>query len=72
MKHLLNKKTQLISKSLLSNLNVFGFSEVSQFNNNFLSTTNLAYIESLYEQWQSDKNSVSKSYQAYFELLEKG
>ncbi len=34
------------------------FSEMSKFQNNFLSTTNLPYIEHLYEQWLVDKASV--------------
>jgi len=48
------------------------FSEVDRFQNSFLSPTNLVYIESLYEQWVEDKSSVSPSFAAYFELLEKG
>jgi 2-oxoglutarate dehydrogenase complex dehydrogenase (E1) component-like enzyme len=48
------------------------FSELAKFQNNFLSPTNLNYIEALYEQWQEDKGSVSPSFAAYFELLEKG
>ena len=48
------------------------FSEISQFKNNFLSVTNLDYIESMYENWLKDKKSVSPSFSAYFELLEKG
>jgi hypothetical protein len=49
-----------------------GFSELNKFQNSFLTTTNLSYIESLYEKWVVDKNSVSKSFAAYFELLEQG
>jgi hypothetical protein len=48
------------------------FSEISQFKNNFLSVSNLDYIESMYENWLQDKKSVSSSFSAYFELLEKG
>ena len=42
------------------------FSEMKKFENNFLSTTNVAYIESLYEKWLDDKSSVSPSFNAYF------
>jgi len=45
---------------------------VARFQNNFLTTTNLAYIESLYSKWLVDKSSVSPSFAAYFDLLEKG
>ena len=45
---------------------------MSKFQNSFLSPTNLKYIESLYEQWVVDKNSVSPSFATYFDLLEKG
>ena len=48
------------------------FSEMSKFQNSFLSPTNLNYIESLYEQWLTDKHSVSPSFAAYFDLLERG
>lgn len=48
------------------------FSEMAKFQNNFLSTTNLVYIESLYQKWQEDQSSVSPSFAAYFEELEKG
>ena len=48
------------------------FSEMKKFENNFLSTTNLAYIESLYERWLEDKSLVSPSFDAYFEELQKG
>jgi 2-oxoglutarate dehydrogenase complex dehydrogenase (E1) component-like enzyme len=48
------------------------FSEVARFQNNFLNTTNLAYIESLYSKWLVDKSSVSPSFSAYFDLLQKG
>ena len=48
------------------------FSEIAKFQNNFLSTTNITYIESLYSKWLVDKASVSPSFAAYFELLEKG
>lgn len=47
-------------------------SELSRFKNNFLSTTNISYIESLYEQWLKDKSSVSPSLSTYFTLLEQG
>ena len=50
----------------------FRFSELERFQHSFLTTTNVAYIESLYEQWTQDKASVSPSFAAYFELLEKG
>ena len=72
MQKLLNKRTPILRGIGQVSLGAFGFSELSQFGNNFLSTTNLAYIESLYLQWQNDKDSVSKSYQSYFELLERG
>lgn len=49
-----------------------GFSELKKFENNFLTTTNLAYIESLYQNWQKDKSSVSPSFAAYFQELEQG
>lgn len=58
-------------KSLLAKPQ-FGLSELAKFQQTFLSTTNLAYIESLYEQWVEDKRSVSPSFAAYFELLEQG
>jgi hypothetical protein len=45
------------------------FSEISKFQNSFLSTTNIEYIENLYEKWLNDKKSVSSSFAAYFELL---
>lgn len=48
------------------------FSEIARFENNFLTTTNLAFIESLYSKWLVDKSSVSPSFSAYFELLQKG
>jgi 2-oxoglutarate dehydrogenase complex dehydrogenase (E1) component-like enzyme len=48
------------------------FSELSKFQNSFLSTTNIEYIENLYEKWLADKKSVSPSFAAYFELLEQG
>lgn len=50
----------------------YGFAELKRFQHSFLSTTNLDYIESLYEQWLVDKTSVSPSFAAYFELLEQG
>lgn len=49
-----------------------GFSEISKFKNNFLSTTNVEYIESMYAKWIQDKNSVSPSFNTYFTLLEQG
>jgi len=42
------------------------FSEISKFKNNFLSTTNVEYIESMYAKWLQDKNSVSSSLSTYF------
>jgi len=48
------------------------FSEISKFRNNFLSATNISFIETMYEKWTKDKNSVSPSFNAFFELLEKG
>lgn len=50
----------------------YGFSELSKFQNNFLTTTNLSYIEGLYSKWTVDKSSVSPSFAAYFELLDGG
>ena len=49
-----------------------GFAEMDKFKQSFLSTTNLPYIEALYESWLKDKDSVSPSFAAYFELIEKG
>lgn len=37
-----------------------------------MTTTNLVFIESLYQKWQKDKSSVSPSFSAYFEELERG
>lgn len=37
-----------------------------------MTTTNLVFIESLYQKWQKDKSSVSLSFSAYFEELERG
>lgn len=48
------------------------FSELKDFQSSFLSTANIAYIEGLYSQWKEDKASVSPSFGAYFEELEKG
>lgn len=63
----------LVSTSrMLKSQPVFQFSELSKFQNNFLNTTNVAYIESLYEKWLKDKTSVSKSFSAYFEQIEQG
>jgi 2-oxoglutarate dehydrogenase complex dehydrogenase (E1) component-like enzyme len=49
-----------------------GFAEMDKFKQSFLSTTNLPYIEALYESWLKDKDSVSPSFPAYFKLIEKG
>jgi len=65
------RKILSFSKSLLIRPKT-SFSEFTQFKNNFLSVTNVAYIESMYEQWLNDKKSVSPSLSAYFELLERG
>ena len=68
-------KMQRIFSSRFSSLlgkNKYGFAEMDKFKQSFLSTTNLPYIESLYENWLQDKNSVSPSFAAYFELIEKG
>jgi hypothetical protein len=45
------------------------FSEISKFKNNFLSPSNLAFLEQEHAQWLKDKNSVSKSFQAYFSAI---
>jgi 2-oxoglutarate dehydrogenase complex dehydrogenase (E1) component-like enzyme len=58
--------------SSLLNSQKYAFSELKKFQHSFLNTTNLDYIESLYEQWLVDKSSVSPSFAAYFELLEQG
>ena len=42
------------------------FSEIAKFRNNFLSTTNLPYLEGMYEQWLVDKTSVPESFGKYF------
>lgn len=42
------------------------FCEMSRFKNSFLNPTNLNYIESLYENWLVDRQSVSPSFSAYF------
>ena len=52
-------------KKLIFN-NYYSFSELSRFKNNFLSTTNVAYIESMYAKWLQDKTSVSSSLSTYF------
>lgn len=52
-------------KRLIFN-NYSSFSELAKFKNNFLSTTNVAYIESMYAQWLQDKSSVSSSLATYF------
>ena len=80
MTHFLNIKISMIKRvislsrksGLLTKNTQSPFSELKKFENNFLSTTNLDYIESLYEKWLDDKSSVSPSFQTYFELLEKG
>ena len=56
----------------LTGLRLNTFSELSKFKNNFLSTTNVEFIESMYAKWLQDKNSVSPSFNTYFELMEKG
>jgi 2-oxoglutarate dehydrogenase E1 component len=48
------------------------FSELAKFQNSFLTTTNIAYIEHLYERWLVDPKAVSPSFAAYFEQLEQG
>lgn len=53
----------------LFNLQQSSFSELAKFQNNFLSTTNVEYIESMYAKWLEDKSSVSQSLGAYFELM---
>lgn len=45
------------------------FSELKKFENNFLNATSIVYIESLYQRWLEDKNSVSPSFAAYFHEL---
>ena len=63
---------KVISPAKLLHRQKASFGEVSRFQNSFLSPTNLNYIESLYQQWQVDKTSVSPSFATYFDLLEKG
>ena len=63
---------RVLSPGKLLHTQKAAFGEVSRFQNSFLSPTNLNYIESLYQQWQDDKNSVSPSFAAYFDLLERG
>ena len=63
---------RILSPNKLLHTSKSSFSEVSKFQNSFLSPTNLNYIEALYEQWLADKNSVSPSFATYFDLLEKG
>jgi 2-oxoglutarate dehydrogenase complex dehydrogenase (E1) component-like enzyme len=65
------KKIICTSKRLLS-LPQSNFSELAKFQNNFLSTTNVEYIESMYAKWVQDKASVSQSLSTYFELMEQG
>lgn len=48
------------------------FAELAQFQHNFLSTTNIAYIEALHSKWLVDAKSVSPSFAAYFALLQNG
>lgn len=49
-----------------------GFSELSRFRRNFLSPSNIAFLEQEHARWLQDKNSVSQSFQAYFEQVESG
>ena len=63
---------RILSPNKLLHSQISAFSEVSRFQNSFLSPTNLNYIEALYQQWTQDKTSVSPSFATYFELLEKG
>lgn len=65
------KKIISTSKKLTT-LRTNNFSELSKFKNNFLSTSNVEYIESMYAKWLQDKSSVSSSFSTYFELLEQG
>lgn len=65
------KKIISTTKRLLS-LPQNSFSELAKFQNNFLSTTNVEYIESMYAKWLQDKSSVSQSLGTYFELMEQG
>lgn len=60
MKKIFSKATSLLFRPKTL------FSEMSQFKNNFLSITNVAYLESMYEKWLNDKKSVSPSFHAYF------
>jgi 2-oxoglutarate dehydrogenase complex dehydrogenase (E1) component-like enzyme len=66
MKKLISRRSPLLFKPSAP------FSEIARFQNTFLSPANLVYIETLYESWVEDKSSVSPSFAAYFELLEKG
>lgn len=65
---------RILSKQTYNLLNTTKryFSEISKFQNSFLTTTNIEYIENLYEKWLVDRKSVSPSFAAYFELLEQG
>jgi 2-oxoglutarate dehydrogenase complex dehydrogenase (E1) component-like enzyme len=42
------------------------FSEIAKFSRNFLSPSNVAFLEQEHARWLQDKNSVSKSFQTYF------
>ena len=46
--------------------------EIQAFNESFLSGTNSAYIEQIFENWIQDKNSVHSSWDAYFTNVLKG
>lgn len=46
--------------------------ETQAFNESFLSGTNSAYIEGIFEKWLNDKSSVHSSWNAYFTNLLKG
>lgn len=65
-------KKFLSTTKRLAAVRSYGFSEISKFKNNFLSTTNVEYIESMYAKWLQDKSSVSASLSTYFELMEQG
>ena len=60
MKKLLSNRSPLLYKHKAS------FSEITRFQNSFLSPANLVYIESLYESWVEDKSSISPSFATYF------
>lgn len=46
--------------------------ETQAFNESFLSGTNSAYIELMFEKWLTDKSSVHSSWDAYFTNVLKG